>query len=151
MSRFLVSVERTIPVSRQQLFDVLADPSQHPVIDGSGSVRAARAGNPGRLSMGATFGMDMKLGAAYRITNTVVEFDEPGRIAWRHWGGHIWRYRFEPDGAGTRVIEQWDATAVWSRALLSVAGFPRRNRRGMLATLERLDALVSGSPDAPPA
>src|SRR4051812_46372464 len=64
-SRYLVSVTRLIPAERQWLFDVVADPAQHPVIDGSGSVKAARPGNPDRLSLGATFSMDMELGTDY--------------------------------------------------------------------------------------
>lgn len=144
MDRYLVSVERTIAATPQRLFDIVANPARHPLIDGSGSVRASRQDNPQRLSLGAEFAMDMKLGAAYRITNRVTEFDEPRRIAWRHFNGHIWRYLFQAVSDGTRVTEQWDATAVWNRALLSLAGFPERNRRGMTATLQRLDEAVTG-------
>jgi hypothetical protein len=31
-------------------------------------------------------------------------------IAWRHVGPHRWRYELEPDPAGTRVTETWDAS-----------------------------------------
>jgi hypothetical protein len=34
------------------------------------------------------------MGASYKITNTVVEFEEGERIAWRHLSGHRWRYEF---------------------------------------------------------
>ncbi|HZY75470.1 MAG TPA: hypothetical protein VFE40_04060 [Jatrophihabitantaceae bacterium] len=67
------------------------------------------AAEPQRLSAGAKFGMDMKLGAPYKIVNTVIEFDEPKVIAWRHFNGHVWRYLFEPADGGTKVTEQWDA------------------------------------------
>ena len=40
----LTSVERVIETPPQKIFDLLADPSRHPEIDGSGSVRAASAG-----------------------------------------------------------------------------------------------------------
>lgn len=46
MSSAVVTVERTIPADAAAIFDVLADPAQHPVIDGSGSVRDARPDNP---------------------------------------------------------------------------------------------------------
>jgi hypothetical protein len=82
--------------------------------------------------------MDMKMGAAYKITNTVVEFEEPSRLAWRHFNGHVWRYLFEPVDGGTRVTEQWDARHVHNRLLLKLAGFPQRNRAGILATLDNL-------------
>jgi hypothetical protein len=138
MNMYLVSESRTIGASAQRLFDIVADPAMHPVIDGSGSVTAVREGNPARLELGSTFGMNMKLGAAYKITNTVVEFEEGRRLAWRHFNGHIWRYIFEPIGSGARVTEEWDAQQVWNRAALRLAGFPKRNRVGILRTLERL-------------
>ncbi len=143
-SRYLVTVRRTIAADRQSLFDIVADPAQHPVIDGSDSVRAVRAGAPARLSLGARFAMDMHLAADYRIVNTVVEFDEPSRIAWRHFNGHVWRYTFTEVDGGTEVVEQWDARGVLNRLALWLLGFPRRNRAGMQATLRRLDELVAG-------
>jgi hypothetical protein len=145
-SRYLVSVTKLIPADRQWLFDLVADPAQHPVIDGSGSVKAARPGGPDRLSLGAKFSMDMKLGADYRVLNTVVEFDEPELIAWRHFNGHLWRYRFTeaPNGAaGTIVTEEWDARSVWNRLALVLLRFPQRNRAGMIATLDRLAELAA--------
>ena len=143
-SRYLVTVRRTIAADRQALFDIVADPAQHPVIDGSDSVRAVRAGAPARLSLGARFAMDMHLAADYRIVNTVVEFDEPRRIAWRHFNGHVWRYTFTEVDGGTEVTEQWDARGALNRLALWLLGFPRRNRAGMQATLRRLDELGRG-------
>ena len=133
-----MSEERIIAADAQSLFDIVADPAMHPVIDGSGSVRRARAGNPSRLSAGARFSMDMQLGAPYRIVNTVVEFDEGRRIAWRHFNGHIWRYLFEPVEGGTLVTEQWDPSRRTEQALrCSLMRFPTRNRRGIQRTLAR--------------
>jgi uncharacterized protein YndB with AHSA1/START domain len=147
---YLVSVSKVISAEPQRLFDVVADPAMHPVIDGSGSVRAQRADAPERLSLGARFGMDMKMGARYPITNTVVEFEEGRRIGWRHFNGHVWRYLFEPVPGGTRVTEQWDARPARNRLVLALTGFPRRNRAGMRATLDRLAALVAEQqPDEP--
>ncbi|HMF03426.1 MAG TPA: SRPBCC family protein, partial [Acidimicrobiia bacterium] len=87
-----VSVQRVIAAPPEKIFDVLADPSQHPAIDGSGMVKHTRGEEPERLSLGAKFGMSMRLGIPYNITNTVVEFDDNRLIAWRHFGGHRWRY-----------------------------------------------------------
>ena len=138
-----MSEERIIAADAQNLFDIVADPAMHPVIDGSGSVRRARAGNPSRLSAGARFSMDMQLGAPYRIVNTVVEFDEGRRIAWRHFNGHIWRYLFEPVEGGTLVTEQWDPSRAHSRLALQLMRFPTRNRRGIQRTLARLDEVAA--------
>jgi uncharacterized protein YndB with AHSA1/START domain len=142
MSAYLVSESRTIAAPAQQLFDIVADPAMHPRIDGSGSVRAIRDGAPDRLAMGTEFGADMTLGRSYRITNTVVEFDEGRRIAWRHFNGHRWRYLFESiDANTTEVTEQWDADSqpIWNKLTLRLLRFPDRNRAGIKATLQRLD------------
>jgi hypothetical protein len=143
MSSYLVSESKIITAEPQRIFDIVADPAMHPVMDGSGTVRASRSGGPQRLSAGAKFGMDMKLGAPYKIVNTVVEFDEPKVIAWRHFNGHVWRYLFEPVDGGTRVTEQWDARPAKNRLLLRLSGFPARNRKGIRATLDRLADLAA--------
>jgi uncharacterized protein YndB with AHSA1/START domain len=148
-----VSAERHIAAPPEQIFALLADPAQHPVIDGSGMVRDAPTDGPGRLTMGAKFGMAMRWGVPYTMTNEVVEFDEGRRIAWeprtarpafmrRMMGGHRWRYELEPDGAaGTRVREtyDWSSADPFTRAYIVAAGWPKRARRAMEQTLARLD------------
>jgi hypothetical protein len=140
-----VSVQKVIAAPAQTLFDIVADPAQHPLIDGSGTVQGARAGNPERLYLGASFGMDMRLLLGYRIANTVVEFDEGHLIAWRHFYGHRWRYRFEPVDGGTLVTEQWDPRPAKSRWPLVLLGYPARNRAGMEASLPRLAQLATAT------
>jgi hypothetical protein len=122
----------------QTIFDLLADPSKHGEIDGSGSVRNAQSSAPARLSLGARFGMDMKLGVNYKITNEVVEFDEPRRIAWRHFGGHVWRYILEPVDGGTMVTEQFDWNTAKSPLMMRVMNYPAKNRVSIEKTLKRL-------------
>ncbi len=122
------------------VFAILADPRQHARIDGSGSVQGSPRG-PERLSEGAAFGMDMKLfGLPYKIRNRVVEFEEGRRIAWRHFGGHRWRYVLEPAGSGTLVTESFDYSrhGPLARRLVELAGFPARNRAGIAGTLVKL-------------
>ena len=138
-----VSTSRVIDADRQALFDIVADPGMHPVIDGSGSVRAATGEASQRLEFDATFGMDMKMGSSYHIENRVVEFEEGERIAWRHFHGHRWRYEFEDVDGGTRVTETFDWSGAKSKLALELARFPKRNLRGMEATLERLDELAT--------
>lgn len=146
---YLVAAERFIAASPEKIFDVLATPSLHSVIDGSGTVRGSQSNGPARLFPGAKFGMKMNIKVDYRILNTVCEFEEGRRIAWRHFYGHIWRYILEPvndaDGTpGTLVTEQWDARAVRGRFLLRLAGYPRRHPADMELTLQRLDQYVTG-------
>lgn len=145
----IARVQRKVAASPTQIFGLLADPRMHSVIDGSGSVKGALDSAPERLTLGSRFGMSMRMGMPYRISNEVVEFELDRRIAWRHYGGHIWRYRLEPadvetaDGTevpGTLVTEEfeWGASkAPWLLQLVRAVG---RNRRSMEATLDRLAA-----------
>ena len=129
---------RFVPAEPQAIFDLLADPAQHPTIDGSGSVRSSDDDAPERLALGTKFGMSMKQGVPYKITNEVVEFDEPSLIAWRHMGGHIWRYRLRPVDGGTEVTEEFDGRPSKAWLLLKISGTPRRNGKAIEATLDRL-------------
>ena len=103
-----------------KIFDVIANPQMHSIIDGSNSVRSVIKG-PKRLALGSKFGMNMEIGIKYRITNTVVEFEENKLIAWRHLGRWIWRYELkEISPTQTVVIESFDGTTtpfnVWLKA-----------------------------------
>ena len=44
MAATIKSASRIIPVPAQRLFDIVADPSQHPAFDGSGTVKASQIG-----------------------------------------------------------------------------------------------------------
>ena len=149
----VVSVERFIPAPTQRLFDVVADPALHPVIDGSGTVNALRPGSPRRLSDGAEFGVAMRIAVPYRITNKVVEFEEGRLLAWQHMGRARWRYRFDPVDGGTRVTESWDysPSPAWIALVYRLLRFPSRNRPGMERTLERLEAHVVSADGPGPA
>ena len=137
----LVSDRTTIAAPPDVVFAIVADPRQHPRIDGSGSVREVVTG-PIRLCDGASFGVSMRLfGLPYQIRNRVVEFEEDRRIAWRHFGAHRWRYELSPvAGGGTEVTETFDYSRYGrvTAAGLRLAGFPERNRAGITATLIRL-------------
>ena len=58
-----------------QIFNLLAKPAMHPIIDGSNSVKSVIEG-PERLTLGDKFSMNMRIGIKYRITNKVVEFKD---------------------------------------------------------------------------
>ena len=108
------------------------------MIDGSGSVLAAKDAAPKRLSLNTTFGMSMKKGMPYKITNTVVEFVEDKQIAWRHFGGHIWRYILEPTTGGTTVTEQFAYRNSRSPLMLELAGYVKGNNKAIKQTLVNL-------------
>lgn len=141
------TVSETIEVAAppETVFALLADARRHPEFDGSGSVRRALAAPP-RLFLGAKFGMSMRIGLPYTVRNTVVEFDEPRRIAWRHFGRHVWRYQLEPTAGGTRVTETFDYAPALSPRLLERTGMVERNRGSVHATLLRLRDLFGAAP-----
>ncbi len=141
-----IAVTKFIAAPPEQIFDLLADPKMHPVLDGSGTVQKPRGDNPERLSLDAEFGMDMKLGTRYPIKNKVVEFEEGKRIAWCHFANNVWRYELAPVDGGTNVTETFDFSK--GRApgvVLKALGFFRRNKAGMEKTLENLERHLATS------
>ncbi|MDQ3735029.1 MAG: SRPBCC family protein [Actinomycetota bacterium] len=126
------------------IFAILADPAAHLEIDGTSSVQGVTSTRAGRkLTLGDSFGMNMKVGVPYKVRNTVVEYQENRLIAWQHLAKHTWRYELEEIEPGrTRVTESWD----WSRSPVALpmelVGFPDRNRKGISASLLKLKALA---------
>ena len=111
----------------EAVFDVLADPSTHQAIDGTGWVRESLDGE--RLTeVGQVFRMAMyhpnHPDKDYKIANRVEVFDEPRAIAWKpgtesaetgelSFGGWIWRYDLEATGPSrTMVTLTYDWSAV---------------------------------------
>jgi hypothetical protein len=142
------SVERVIPAPPEKIFALLADPSRHKDIDGSGSVRDAKD-TPQRVKLGDTFGMSMKMGIPYSMVSTVVAFDDNRCIAWqsrppigkRVAGGRIWRYDLEPVEGGTKVRETWDISQEKVKAMVRPAR--KKTRKNMEKTLERIEQIVT--------
>jgi hypothetical protein len=143
------SVERFIAAPAGEIFALIADPSRHKDIDGSGTVVQAK--EPGRqVAMGDTFGMSMKKGLGYSMVNTIIEFEQDRRIAWqtkpangfmeKMIGGRIWRYELTPVDGGTRVKETWDI----SQEKVPTAVKPLRGatKKALAATLDRIATLV---------
>ena len=154
MNGTVVSTERVIAAPPEAIFDLLADPSRHPDIDGSGTVKQAKLDGPSRLSLGDTFGMSMHMGIKYSMVNTVIEFEENRRITWqakpsgfagRFVGGRIWRYELEPVEGGTRVRESWDISEDHQRRFLGRGKLPETTRSNMDKTLTRIEELTAGT------
>jgi uncharacterized protein YndB with AHSA1/START domain len=142
MNEQVVSVSRVIDASPEAIFDVLTDPARHAEIDGSGMVQKLH-GESNRLELGSTFGMDMKFGfIPYRMTNTVVEFEENRLIAWQHFNRHRWRYELAPVDGGTEVTESFDWSTARSPKSIELMGYPKKHPANMEATLERLAAVL---------
>lgn len=136
-----VSVSRLIHAPASRIFDLLADPRQHVLLDGSGSVTSVKDA-PTRLALGSTFSMHMKRGAGYVTRNRVVEFEENRRIAWHHFAMFIWRYELNEVDGGTMVTESFNYDRPWAFVIIAL-GFPEKNRVAMEATLQRLEVAVT--------
>ncbi len=91
-----------------QLFDFIANPKNHPKIDGSKMVRG-KAYGPKRLSMNSWFVMrQLRFGKIpYLMPNKVVEFEEGMLIAWRNALPSRWRYEFVTQSDGTTQVTQY--------------------------------------------
>jgi uncharacterized protein YndB with AHSA1/START domain len=143
-----VSYRTTVDRPAAELFGLLADPYQHHVIDGSGTVNDTTAG-PQRLSEGAKFSVKMKqFGMPYKITSRVTQFEPDRLIEWRHPMGHRWRWSFEPVGDDpgnhpqTVVTETFDFSGLGPRAaMLKLTRFDQKNGEGIRNTLTNLHTL----------
>jgi uncharacterized protein YndB with AHSA1/START domain len=134
------TASRVVPAPAADVFELLATPRRHALIDGSGHVADVQPRTPERLSAGARFGMQMHWHLPYKILNEVVEFEEGRRIAWRHFGGHVWRYELEPVGAErTRVTETFDAAPSRAPLVLLLMQAQKRNQADIERTLDRLE------------
>jgi len=122
-----VTASTTIEASPEAVFAVLADPSAHADIDGTGWVRESLDGD--RITaVGQVFRMAMyhpnHPDKDYKIANRVEVFDEPRAIAWQpgtespetgelSFGGWIWRYDLgATDPSRTTVTLTYDWSAV---------------------------------------
>lgn len=104
------SARIVIQASPATIFSIVSNPKRHSDIDGSATITANVSG-PNELVLGSKFGMKMKLGITYWITNTVVEYKKDELIAWRHLGRWRWRYELADLGNGsTQVTESFDGT-----------------------------------------
>ncbi len=153
LNRDRITVQRLIPAPASAIFDLLADPSRHREIDGSGTVQGPRSGQPHRLALGDTFGMNMRMGLGYSTRNVVVEFETDRVIAWQTLAaapldkivtGRVWRYELEPVDGGTVVRETWDISreAPLFRLLVRRA-MGGSTRESMKRTLERIEELLA--------
>jgi len=129
-----------------KIFEVLANPRAHASFDGSGTIEKSISG-PVRLHQGAKFEMAMKIKVPYRITNTVVTFEENKKITWCHLMKWTWSYELHDLGnSTTQVTEIFDGHTIpaFSRWWLKKTGAVARNPKFMAKSLVQLKALCEG-------
>jgi hypothetical protein len=160
--RVRVSVSRRIAAPAAEIFQVLAEPANHPALDGSGMLRAAMD-RPVLNGVGDTFTMAMYLPdlGDYLMLNRVVAF-EPGRlVVWEPTPGdkvaartaelpvgasqgYSWGYQLQPDGDATLVTEVFDCTAA-APGIRDAVHDGQDWLPAMRQTLERLAALTESA------
>ena len=121
-----MQVTTTVNAPVGTVFNVLADPSTHQAIDGTGWVRESLDGKQ-LTETGQIFRMAMyhenHPDKDYEMANKVVAFDPPRAIAWEpgqgaddaalEFGGWIWRYDLSPvTPSQTEVTLNYDWSAV---------------------------------------
>jgi uncharacterized protein YndB with AHSA1/START domain len=108
----VVSASREVKANAEQIFELIAEPSQQPRWDGNDNLGEAPAGQRVR-GVGDVFTMIIHQGMVRK--NRVVEFEEGRRIAWlpsepgHDPPGHLWRWEVEPvDETHARVTHTYD-------------------------------------------
>lgn len=100
----------TINAPANKLFDFIANPKNHPKIDGSKMVRG-KAYGPSRLKLNSWFLMRQFRLIPYLMPNKIVEFEEGKLIAWRNASPSRWRYEFKPlDAESTEITQYLDCS-----------------------------------------
>jgi uncharacterized protein YndB with AHSA1/START domain len=136
-----------IDAPAQQIFDLIADARCHPLFDGSATLQGGISG-PVRLHLGAKFGMAMKIKLPYRITNTVVAFEEGKKISWCHLMKWTWSYELKDLGDGrTQVTEIFNARDIpwFASKWLDATGSLERNPKWMAKSLVKLKAICESN------
>ncbi|MEL3944110.1 MULTISPECIES: SRPBCC family protein [Streptomyces] len=155
-----VSATLTIAVPIAGVFAVLADPTTHAAIDGTGWVQEPV--DRARLSeVGQIFRMDMyhpgHPGGDYQVANKVHVLDPPHAIGWLtgydpkgdghlEFGGWFWRYDLmplRPSATEVTLTYDWSAVPQSVREYLEFPPFGPEHLTNSLAHLAEL-ASVSG-------
>jgi uncharacterized protein YndB with AHSA1/START domain len=154
-----MSTTITIAAPAETVFDVLADPTTHQAIDGTGWVREPLDGKP-VTETGQVFRMAMyhenHPDKDYEMANRVEVFDPPHAIAWQpgqgpddanlDFGGWFWRYDLKTVGAAqTEVTLYYDWSSVPPHTREHI-GFPPFDRSHLDNSLKHLADLVAERP-----
>lgn len=152
------TVDRHIDAPPEVLYDLIADVTRTPEITPD-IVKVTWLDGATGPAVGARFKAINKQGRGPNWSNKpVITTVEPGReIAWSRtepFAGTVeWRYRFEPEGAGSRVTESYEVikplTIVGWFIIGTLYGLKDRRgdlRRSMLRTLDRLAEMTEPAP-----
>lgn len=145
------TVDRHIEATPEALYALVSDVTRTPEITPD-IVRVEWLDGATGPAVGARFKAINKQGRGPNWSNKpVVTVAEPGReIAWARtepFAGTVeWRYRFEPEGTGTRVTESYEVTkplALMGWFIIGTLYGMKDRRRDLRASMERtLDRLA---------
>jgi uncharacterized protein YndB with AHSA1/START domain len=152
-----VSATLTVAEPAAKVFAVLADPTTHAAIDGTGWVQKSVNQAP-LTEVGQIFRMDMRHAGHpdgdYRVVNKVQALDPPRAIGWLtgyekddgqlEFGGWIWRYdlvALGPSETEVTLTYDWSAVPQFRREYIQ---FPPFGPEHLINSLHHLAALVSG-------
>lgn len=159
MTEETMIVQTVVDAPAEAVFDLLADPSTHAAIDGTGWVRepvdTARLTETGQIFRMGMY-HDYHPRKDYEMANRVEVLDRPRAIAWQpgaearyipgreesddttvEYGGWIWRYDLEPVGTGqTAVTLTYDWSGVpHDQRDMEFPPFPRQHLEDSLKHL----------------
>ncbi len=141
MTEETVSATTTVSASAETVFAVLADPSQHAAIDGTGRVRGSRDSQrltgPGQIFRVAMYHENHPVGS-YEMANRVLAFEPRRVISWEpgyvspatgklEFGGWLWRYdltQLGPDETEVTLSYDWSAVGPVPRQHIQFPPFP---------------------------
>ena len=155
-----VSATLTISVPATRVFAVLADPTSHSAIEGTGWVQEAADQAP-LTEAGQIFRMDMyhpgHPDGNYQMANKVLALDPPCAIGWQpgtekdgqlDFGGWTWRYDLAPLGPSETEVTltyDWSAVPPYIREYLH---FPPFGPEHLSNSLHHLAELAAPTPRA---
>ncbi|MGI5226972.1 hypothetical protein [Actinoallomurus sp. CA-142502] len=161
MNQESVNATLTFAVPAARVFAVLADPTTHAAIDGTGWVQAP-ADRTLLTEVGQIFRMDMfhagHPDGDYQVVNKVAVLDPPRVIGWLtgtdqgdgrlEFGGWIWRYDLTPTGPSeTEVTLTYDWSAV-PQYIRDRIGFPPFDPEHLINSLHHLAELAAPAAQA---
>jgi uncharacterized protein YndB with AHSA1/START domain len=156
MTNETLSTTATINAPAETVFAILADPSNHAAIDGTGWVRnpvdRQLLTSPGQIFRMAMYHPNHP-NREYETANKVEVFDPPHAISWKpgydpgggelQFGGWIWRYDLAPTGPGaTEVTLSYDWSAVPEEVRRTGPSFPPFAPSHLEQSLDHLAGLV---------
>lgn len=155
MSDETLIASRTIDAPVDSVFALLADPSTHAAIDGTGWVRESKDGEhlaaAGQVFRVAMYHSNHPDGH-YEMANRVEVFDPPHALSWQpgqaspetgelSFGGWFWRYDLAASGPAATAVTlsyDWSAVPAYIRDLIGFPPFPVAHLENSLAHLEEL-------------